>query len=393
MSSTDTTKDVEDDNIDTVNEDIERVVISEDKKDTDKDCTSCEQNNITEGTEGVALKDTSVCVCASCGKKGDSDDMNTCNKCKEAKYCNAACKKKHRKKHKKACEKRMAEFEEALFKEHPPNEECPICLIPLEHGRDLSTFKSCCGKRICNGCIYAMLINMKGLVDKCPFCRVLQDATSNKEHNKRMKSLIDNGNAEAHCILAGYYETGVLGHNGENDGVRDLAKANELFLKAGELGCASGYLAVGENYRLGKGVEIDKTKAKYYYELAAMKGSVHARHNLGCEEEQAGNLHRAYKHYLLAARAGFERSKNAVKGGWSPISHTGRVSTAGLMGIVTSEEYANMLVSYCGRQNEMKSDARDKAAASGVFTSSFVENETIYNSSKSRRRDTSAAKR
>ena len=34
------------------------------------------------------------------------------------KYCNAACKKKHRKKHKKACERRVAEMhDEKLFKE------------------------------------------------------------------------------------------------------------------------------------------------------------------------------------------------------------------------------------------------------------------------------------
>ena len=49
MSST-ASKESEDSNIDTITEDIERVVISEDnKKDTDKECTSCEQNNNTEG--------------------------------------------------------------------------------------------------------------------------------------------------------------------------------------------------------------------------------------------------------------------------------------------------------------------------------------------------------
>ena len=43
-----------------------------------------------------------VSVCDNCGKEG-SDNMNTCNKCKMTKYCNAACKKKHRHKHKKDC--------------------------------------------------------------------------------------------------------------------------------------------------------------------------------------------------------------------------------------------------------------------------------------------------
>src|SRR6056300_654947 len=71
-----------------------------------------------------------VDVCANCGKEGSN--MNICNKCKEVKYCNAACKKRHRSKHKKQCEKRVAEMhDEELFKQPPPNEDCPICLIRL----------------------------------------------------------------------------------------------------------------------------------------------------------------------------------------------------------------------------------------------------------------------
>ena len=49
-----------------------------------------------------------VSVCANCGKEGSN--LNICNKCKEATYCNAACKKKHRSKHKKQCERRVAEL-------------------------------------------------------------------------------------------------------------------------------------------------------------------------------------------------------------------------------------------------------------------------------------------
>jgi len=46
-----------------------------------KENTSCEQSNVsvTERVESVAiLKDTSIC--AACGKEGNSDNMNTCNK-------------------------------------------------------------------------------------------------------------------------------------------------------------------------------------------------------------------------------------------------------------------------------------------------------------------------
>ena len=111
--------------------------------------------------------------CASCGKVGGN--LNTCNKCKMVKYCNAACKKKHRSKHKKACERRVAELhDEALFKEHPPREDCPICFLPLPLDLGQTTFQSCCGKVICNGCIHAMREEARGRgkIELCAFCRV-----------------------------------------------------------------------------------------------------------------------------------------------------------------------------------------------------------------------------
>ena len=49
-----------------------------------------------------------------------------------------------------------------------------------------------------------------------------------------------------------------------------MTKANELLLKAGELGCAEAYRNLGMSYNNGLGVEVDKKKAKHYYELAAM---------------------------------------------------------------------------------------------------------------------------
>src|SRR6056300_1356105 len=95
----------------------------------------------TDTTTAAAAATT---TCASCGKKGGN--LNTCNKCNMVKYCNAACKKKHRSKHKKACERRVAELhDEELFKEPPPREECPICFMTTMTAGQ-STFKSCCGK-------------------------------------------------------------------------------------------------------------------------------------------------------------------------------------------------------------------------------------------------------
>jgi len=300
--------------------------------------TSCEQNNvdtITEDIDSMGVSDMSTC--AACGKEENSDNMNNCNKCKEVKYCNAACKKKHRSKHKKACDRRVAE--EKLFKDVEPD-ECPICMLPRPIETNTSTFQSCCGKLICNGCIYAMKIS-EGK-DLCPFCR-RPPAKTNEERIDRIKKLMDNGNPNAFDHLGSFYLTGQF------DLPQDHQKANELYLKAGKLGYADGYYNLGNAFCQGRGVEEDMKKAKYYWELAAMDGHLHARYNLGALEGMAGDESRAMKYNISAAKAGDKGALDEVKVRFS-------------RGDVTKDEYADTLRAYQTRQEEMKSDARDKAA-------------------------------
>ena len=290
-----------------------------------------------------------ITVCANCGKGEESaGDLKACTACKMVKYCNRDCQIAHRPQHKKACKKRAAElYDEQLFSEPPPREECPICMLPLPIADESHSFKSCCGKIICMGCIYAMMIEdvKKGKkreeINACAFCRT--PATSSYEV-KRVKKLMEKGNAMAYYQIAGYYA------DGTNGMPQDMAKANELLLKAGELGCAEAYSRLGYSYDTGAGVERNEEKAKYYYEIAAMKGDVMARHNLGVLEGNAGNEQRAYKHMIIAARAGDPSSLDKVKAGY-------------MNGLVTKDEYANTLRSYQKRTEEMKSDTRDQATA------------------------------
>ena len=174
-----------------------------------KECTSCEQTEeviITEGINSIAIQDD-MSTCANCGKEGNSNNMNTCNKCKMVKYCNAACKKKHRSKHKKACERRVAELHDIeLFKDPPPPDECPICMLILP-GVEQSDFKSCCGKIICMGCIHVMIENEGGELGLCAFCRT-PPVSSDEEEIERIHNLMKKDNANAHYVLAGYYARG-----------------------------------------------------------------------------------------------------------------------------------------------------------------------------------------
>ena len=60
--------------------------------------------DVNDKLQNMSTTDNDVVACANCGKEGSNNDMNTCNKCKMVKYCNAVCKKIHKKKHKKDCE-------------------------------------------------------------------------------------------------------------------------------------------------------------------------------------------------------------------------------------------------------------------------------------------------
>ena len=183
----------------------------------------------------------------------------------------------------------------------------------------------------------------RGKIDFCAFCRT-PEPTSDAEADERIKKLMDANNARALYIIAGYYARGVSGMP------QDFAKANELWLRAGELGCADGYRNLGNSYYNGAGVEMDKKKAKHFYELAAMNGEARARHNLGCMEGDAGDEHRARKHFMIAAKAGYKDSLDTVKKGY-------------MMGYFTKDEYANTLRAYQKAHDEMKSDLRDKFGA------------------------------
>ena len=291
--------------------------------------------------------DNTTTACDNCGKGEESSgDLKACVACKLVKYCNRECQIAHRPLHKKICKKRAAELhDKALFKEHPPREDCPICFLPLPLDARQMNFESCCGKIICNGCIYRMTEKDRErgeLISLCAYCNE-PPATSEAEEVERLKKLMKKyGNARAFSILAGHYANGDFGMQ------RDMPKANELWLKAGELGCHEGYYNLGYSYRMGNGVEVDQKKARHFYELAAMNGNVGARHNLGCVELEAGNEQRAYKHVILSARAGDKNSLDKVKAGF-------------INGMVTKDEYANTLRAHQKIQDEMKSKDRDRA--------------------------------
>ena len=364
----------EDDN--TITKDVDKLIICSECDTTEEKVvlsnkimrTSYEQKILDNNANANSVVDIDVPeVCAHCGTEGSN--LNTCNRCNLVKYCNAACKKKHRSKHKKKCDRRVAELrDEELFKEHPPNEECPICIVPMPNDDSHKTFRACCGKTICNGCVHGLVKmdmlnigidelmqnykqNKEKIQSLCPFCR-MPLPESHEEYNTLLEKLVENGNAMACYNLGSAYAKGGKGIT------QDMTKANELYLKGGELECATAYNNLAASYHQGLGVEKDEKKAQYYFELGALGGCLLARKNLASMELRKKNYHRAFKHFIIAAKAGDKQSLDAVKKGYVyPLDERKK----GRSKLVTKDEYANTLRAYQNRQDQMKSTDRQDA--------------------------------
>ena len=291
------------------------------------------------------MSTVNLSVCANCGKEGISDNMNVCNKCKKATYCNAVCKKVQ-----KECEEHVRQaammHDEKLFKQPPsPHGDCPICFLRMPLLATGSKYKTCCGKMICSGCSYAPVYDNQGnkIAEKvCAFCRT-PTPDSEEEAIERLRKRVE-ADAFAMQKIGFYYFSGTYGYP------QDHTKALDLWHRAGELGDAKAYTNIGYAYDTGQGVEVDKKKARHYYELAAMNGSTNARYNLGIMEHNAGNIERALKHHMIAVKGGSSQSLDVIKELYSK-------------GHASKDDYTAALQSYQEYLLEIKSEQRDEAAA------------------------------
>ena len=285
-----------------------------------------------------------LCSCANCGKGEDeSFHLKECTACKMVKYCNRDCQVAHRSQHKKSCKKRAAELhDQRLFKQPPPKEDCPICMLLLPSLHTGYKYRGCCGNRICSGCIHAVFLRDGG-VSLCPFCRT-PGPTSDEEVIESINTRMQLDDAEAIHNLGSCYS------DGSRELPQDYAKALELWHQAAELGHTESYYCIGSAYYFDRGVERDEKKAIHYWELAAMGGLVEARHNLGALDFNAGNMNRALKHFMIAAGSGYNDSLDTIQAMFNN-------------GQATKDDYAKALRVYKENLVEIESKQRDEAAA------------------------------
>ena len=280
--------------------------------------------------------------CASCGI-AEIDDVKLvpCDGCDLVHYCSDDCQQDHSSNHEEACKKRAAELRDELLFKQPENThrgDCPICMIPLPLDKQKSILKSCCSKVICKGCSHANIIreDPMRLTFLCPFCREPMPETK-EDYCKLMKKRIEMNDPVA------MYQEGV--------GQRQKGNYRSAFVyysKAAKLGDADAHYTLSILYHLGQGVEKDTRKEIYHFEEATILGHPWARYNLGCVEEDNGNVERALRHWLIAARQGEDDSLKTLMKAFKE-------------GLISKEDLAATLRAHKAAVDETKSAQREAA--------------------------------
>ena len=161
----------------------------------------------------------------------------------------------------------------------------------------------CCSKKICIGCWYADKLRQKREKKEqiCPFCR--RPVPSTEEEN----DIDEKKRIEANDPVALSTCAQDLRDKGDHD------KAFEYYSKAAALGDADAHHNLSFMYRKGRGVEKDEEKEIFHLEEAAIAGHPDARHNLACYWARKGRFDKAVKHYIIAAKLGYDESLIVLK--------------------------------------------------------------------------------
>ena len=199
-----------------------------------------------------------------------------------------------------------------------PQDECLLCCYLLPIKENESSYYSCCGQMICDGCIIAkqrtLIIgtNVKKPIEGskeeeleftrilsseqimvCPFCRA-EDPTNDNEILKRLWTRIDEyKDPKAMHHLGVYYMKGEYGLS------KNLKKAEELQQRAYDLGDPAYGLA--ELYT--KHIP-DQARMMKYLQEGVERGNTHCMNKLAICAAKSRNHEEAKRQFMTAARSG-----------------------------------------------------------------------------------------
>jgi len=186
--------------------------------------------------------------------------------------------------------------EDELFK-RPEREECPICFMPLSFELDKNSFRVCCGKLLCQGCVYAIIQNEHSC--PCPFCRK-SPYKSNEEYIQWLQKLVANKHPLALLQMGLHYNAG------DFVSARNVTKAVELWEESGH---HHAYLNLAYHFRrIGR-----SDKFRPYLEKAATLGNIQARTLLGILDQKEDRCSLSIKHLTISAEYGDETAMKLMR--------------------------------------------------------------------------------
>ncbi|KAL9181332.1 hypothetical protein ACHAXT_010137 [Thalassiosira profunda] len=215
--------------------------------------------------------------------------------------------------------------DEVLFQAPPPRDDCPICFHPLPLNADHFQYQPCCASDLTR----LTHVGTKALLEK------------------RMEV----GDPEA------FHQLGIFSEHVNMGSPKDSIQAMEFWAKGAEMGSLACHVRIGHSYMFGRVVEKSDEKAKYHYQMAALGGNIDGREMLGTMECNSGNMRRAMRHWMIAAKAGSENALSYVAKGFADQD-----------GHVTLKEWITTLAAFQEAEAEMKSEQRDK----GIKVTSFI---------------------
>ncbi|KAL9179621.1 hypothetical protein ACHAXT_008911 [Thalassiosira profunda] len=228
--------------------------------------------------------------------------------------------------------------EEALFRQPPPTEDCAVCLLPLPLTTAEMMYQPCCGKTICQACIFGM-VRSGSVATLCPFCRA-EAAQGREAVMKRIEDRIEAGDAQAVHLVGMHHK------EGSSYWPVSPEKALEMWFRAAKMGWMESHMVIGDAYDGGYGfLPNDMPKAKYHHALAAIHGNIMSRYNLGVIAANSGDRVLANRHWSIAAKQGNETSLDRVKEGY-------------VEGYVSKKQYAEVLRAFSESVESMASNDR-----------------------------------
>ncbi|EGB07814.1 hypothetical protein AURANDRAFT_27542, partial [Aureococcus anophagefferens] len=114
------------------------------------------------------------------------------------------------------------------------------------------------------------------------------------------------GHETAITFLGSAYRLGRFGL------VKSDKKAAKIYRRAVELGDVDAMAHLGDLYRTGSGVKLDKKKAERLYRMAADRGVAIAQYNLARGLDAEKKFAEAFRYFALAANQGFTDAENSL---------------------------------------------------------------------------------